>query len=69
MINLRTLSLADGGGAHTQTQTRSHFSGVGFRVPETLLGNIGESLDHGESYVSTVDDTDLATERKAEVPV
>ena len=45
IINLRTLgtpSPAD------ETQHFSRFTAPNFRVPETILGNIGEPLTHGD---------------------
>ncbi|GJE84683.1 hypothetical protein PsYK624_007590 [Phanerochaete sordida] len=59
IINLRSLNCNASPSERTQTQMRSRFSAVGFRVPETILGNIGESLVHGsssEAYSSSADE-------------
>lgn len=56
LINLRSLdnpSSADSG-----TQRFSQFSIANFRVPESILGNIGEDLEHGGVTVNEDADAD-----------
>lgn len=46
MINLRSLGSTEPARERSEAMSRSYFSAVSFRVPETALGNIGEALEH-----------------------
>ena len=46
LLNLRTFKTGSYEAATTQP---SQVSSIGFRTPESFLGNIGESLDHGST--------------------
>lgn len=45
LINLRALD--DESSVITHSQRLSQFSSVLFRIPDTFIGNIGESLEYG----------------------
>ena len=48
MLNLRQLNNTDNTETNSDAQHLSRFS-IDFRVPSSLLGNIGEPLDHSQS--------------------
>jgi hypothetical protein len=57
LINLRSLDFA--GTANSDAQHFSRFSVANFRVPESILGNIGQPLEHSSEQGDADDEAYL----------
>jgi hypothetical protein len=60
LINLR--SLDHSGISSSAAQQFSRFSVLSFRVSDSILGNIGQSLNHGVAPDDASDDVDISND-------
>jgi hypothetical protein len=57
LINLRSLNSS--GVSSSDAQHFSQFSTANFKVPDSILGNIGQPLDHGTEHVDVDENVNI----------